>query len=263
MTRVATTSDGARIHYDSAGAGPALLLVHGLGDDRLIWRTLRVQLSTSFTTVALDLRGHGESTGGSDYDPFALHRDIDAVVAAERLERPFLIGHSLGGVAVSTYAARRPVSGVINVDQRLELSGLATSVRRLEKELQERPAHEVTMNILREIGLGSLEASVIEQLQHTRARLAREVLLGIWQPLFASPEELALIVQNAFGGIRAPYLSLHGADPGPDYPAWLSGLVPGAAVEIWEGAGHFPHLTSPERFLARVASFMGGKLGPG
>ena len=256
MSLTATTSDGVTIHYDVQGAGPPIVLVHGLGDDRHAWQELRSRCSTTFATIALDSRGHGESLGGTDYDPFALHRDIEAVVAAERLPRPFLIGHSLGGVAVSSYAARNAVRGVINIDQPLELSGLARRVRALGDALYQQPAGQVVLGILREIGLGGLSTAQVEQLEATRARLERHVLLGIWEPLFASPEQLARSVRAAFSGIQAPYLSLHGGEPGGEYSAWLARLVPGADVEVWEGAGHFPHLTQPARFLARVQSFM-------
>ncbi|RYZ03801.1 MAG: alpha/beta hydrolase [Myxococcales bacterium] len=255
MSKNAFTSDGARIRYDAEGEGPPLVLVHGLGDDRHIWRLLRSTVSSRFRTIALDLRGHGESTGALDYDPFGLHRDIGAVVDAERLDCPLLVGHSLGGVAVSAYAARRRTLGVINIDQPLELSGLAASVQRLKDDLHELPASEIVLRILSQIGLGALDEAQIQSLRQTRARLEREVLLGIWQPLFASPQELASMVQSAFEHIQAPYLSLHGSEPTQAYASWLSALVPQARLEVWADGGHFPHLTAPGRFASRLESF--------
>jgi pimeloyl-ACP methyl ester carboxylesterase len=54
-----------------------------------------------------------------------------------------------------------------------------------------------------------------------------------------------------------PYLSLHGADPGPGYGAWLASAIPGAVTEVWDGLGHWLHRVEPERFLARVRAFHG------
>ena len=52
-----------------------------------------------------------------------------------------------------------------------------------------------------------------------------------------------------------PVVLLHGTDPGPAYEEWLTGLVPRATVETWDGLGHWLHLVEPERFVARVRAF--------
>ena len=54
---------------------------------------------------------------------------------------------------------------------------------------------------------------------------------------------------------RVPYLALHGIDPGPDYGAWLRGVIPTATLEVWDGDGHYPHLVEPARFLDRLRAF--------
>lgn len=257
MTGATTTVDGVTIRFDVVGAGPPLLLVHGLGDDRRLWSAVSKALATRFTTVALDLRGHGESDDASDFDPFALHRDIEAVLRATELERPYLIGHSLGGVAVSTCAARRSVRGVINLDQPLDLRGLSARVRGLGDGLFTRPAHETVFGVLREIGFGGLSDADIESLKTTRRRLTLRALLGLWGPLLLPEPELRAAVRAAVSGISTPYLSIHGADPGAHYAGWLAELIPNARVEVWEGAGHFMHVTDPERFVSRVLAFCG------
>lgn len=43
--------------------------------------------------------------------------------------------------------------------------------------------------------------------------------------------------------------------PGPAYAAWLTGLIPTATVELWEGLGHYPHLVDPDRFVRRLDEF--------
>lgn len=262
MTHTAKTVDGVSIRFDVAGSGPPLVLVHGLGDDRHIWGTSRALLSARFTTFALDLRGHGESSGATDYDPFALCRDIEAVVAAAELERPSLIGHSLGGVAVSTYGSRKAVSAIMNIDQPLELSGLSARVQRLGDQLHQLPAGQVVLSILSELGLEGLPPKVMEQLRETRARLTREALLGIWRPLFESEDALRGVVRAAVGNVDAPYLSLHGSAPRDGYAEWLSELIPSARVLVWDGAGHFPHLIHPERFSSLVEQFVTGAASP-
>ena len=59
---------------------------------------------------------------------------------------------------------------------------------------------------------------------------------------------------------KLPYLAIHGIDPGPAYAAWLTGLIPTATVEVWEGLGHYPHLVDPDRFGASTRSVLGHRL---
>ena len=255
-THRARTSDGVSIEFDDQGAGLPLLLVHGLGDSRELWSALVARWCTRFRCVALDLRGHGASETAADYDPFALHRDLHAVVRELGLDQPLLIGHSLGGFAVSTYAARYPARGVINVDQPLELSALASSVRELAAQLRSGPADAVLFQVLASIGLGALEPDVVEQLRRTRRRLPAEVVPGVWKPLLENDTaSIDRLVTAAISGTTAPYLALHGAQTPPGYASWLRARIAHARIETWSGAGHFPHLVDPERFTALVSTF--------
>jgi len=81
-------------------------------------------------------------------------------------------------------------------------------------------------------------------------------VLGIWGSLFAtSPEALDAVAAALLGGIRVPYLSLHGNDPVPDYAEWLTALVLAAPVECSIGTGHYPYLVEPRRFVELLVAF--------
>jgi pimeloyl-ACP methyl ester carboxylesterase len=78
----------------------------------------------------------------------------------------------------------------------------------------------------------------------------------LWAPLAElDAATLAGMVAQIVGGIRCPYLALHGASPGADYGAWLQQQIPGTAFELWEGTGHFPQLVDPRRFVQRICEF--------
>jgi len=66
------------------------------------------------------------------------------------------------------------------------------------------------------------------------------------------PEQLTAIAEAILPRIAAPLLSLHDSPPPPDYAGWLTGLVRGARVEIWDGTGHMLHLVDPGQFAARL-----------
>ena len=62
-------------------------------------------------------------------------------------------------------------------------------------------------------------------------------------------------VDAVAGAISAPYLSLHGIDPGPGYADWLTGRIASATVEVWPDLGHYPQLVERDRFVQRVLDF--------
>ncbi len=96
--------DGARIHYRAWGdpALPGLVLLHGGAAHSGWWDHIAPQLS-SHRVVAPDLSGHGDSGRREVYDMHTWAREVVAVAQAERLERPVVVGHSMGGwVAVTT-----------------------------------------------------------------------------------------------------------------------------------------------------------------
>jgi pimeloyl-ACP methyl ester carboxylesterase len=96
--------DGARIHYRTWGDRelPGLVLIHGGAAHSGWWDHVAPQLS-SHRVVALDLSGHGDSDRREVYDMHLWAREVVAVAEAESIDRPVVVGHSMGGwVAVTT-----------------------------------------------------------------------------------------------------------------------------------------------------------------
>lgn len=89
---------------------PALLLLHGIRDHARSWDWVAAALADRFRIVAPDLRGHGDSdwVDPAAYTLAAFVLDVADVVAALRLDRFVLVGHSFGGVVGLRYAAAFP-----------------------------------------------------------------------------------------------------------------------------------------------------------
>ena len=248
-----TTDDGVEIAYDVRGDGPALVLVHGLSDSRADWAPIVDRMSSDHRCVTLDLRGHGESGDASDYSALAMAADVAAVVAAEDLVAPTVIGHSLGGAVVSAYAAAAPVTAVVNVDQGLRLSEFADALRPLEASLRGDEFHQTFELVLDSMNGPMMSDALRAELVTHRRRARKDVVLGVWDLIFASTDdELDGVIEVIGSSVTAPYLSLHGLDPGADYPEWLTARIPHAQVEHWPDHGHYLHLVAPDRFCARV-----------
>jgi pimeloyl-ACP methyl ester carboxylesterase len=109
--------DGARIHYLDKGSGSAIVLVHGLGGQMGNFAYGVVdQLTNDFRVVLIDRPGSGYSSRSSDD---AAHLVAQAAYVAEfirklGLERPLLVGHSLGGAIALRVALDHPetISGL-------------------------------------------------------------------------------------------------------------------------------------------------------
>lgn len=97
---------GGHIAYHRTGTqGPAVVLSHGLTDNGLCWSRTAEVLCREFDVVMLDSRGHGDSSrlvDGNEHDPAA---DIAAAIEQLRLDRPVVMGHSMGARATARFAA--------------------------------------------------------------------------------------------------------------------------------------------------------------
>ncbi|MEO7494611.1 MAG: alpha/beta hydrolase [Massilia sp.] len=105
-------SNGARLHYYRAvpNAGkPPMVMVHGMTDNGLSWTTLTRELEKFYDIYMVDMRGHGLSDPVTDTDDGdTLVKDVVGFVQALKLDKPILMGHSLGGAAVMRVASDYP-----------------------------------------------------------------------------------------------------------------------------------------------------------
>lgn len=125
--------DGLEVAYEIAGAGPPVVLIHGLGCSRAIWEDLRPGLEGSLQVLAYDLRGSGR-TAASSTDGFSLATwaaDLRATLAALGWKRPLLVGHSLGAAVALKYALTAPdgAAGLVLIATDARLSRLAPRMR--------------------------------------------------------------------------------------------------------------------------------------
>lgn len=115
-------ANGIRIHYYHAVPAPGkpvILAVHGVMDTGLAWASVASRLQDDYDIYTLDTRGHGLSDPfTSSDDRNTLLKDVVAVAQKLGLEKPVLMGHSMGGATVIRLGAEHPdlASAIIVVD---------------------------------------------------------------------------------------------------------------------------------------------------
>lgn len=104
---------GARLHYLDRGSGPAILMVHGLGGQlRNFSYALLERLVADHRVILVDRPGSGYSTATGGMAPriAAQGAIIGELIDGLKLDRPLLVGHSLGGAVALALALERPTA---------------------------------------------------------------------------------------------------------------------------------------------------------
>src|SRR4029453_16572470 len=103
------TVHGYRRAYRSAGTGPVLLLVHGIGDSSESWLPVMAALARHHTVIAPDLLGHGASDKPrADYAVAAYANGMRDLLDVLGIDAATLVGHSLGGGVAAQFAYQFP-----------------------------------------------------------------------------------------------------------------------------------------------------------
>jgi pimeloyl-ACP methyl ester carboxylesterase len=101
--------DGVKLHYLTAGHGPAVLLLHGYTQTSRMWRPIIPRLAEKFTVIAPDLPGIGDSeipADGLDMKTAAIR--VHALVKSLGIAKARVVGHDIGLMVAYAYAAQFP-----------------------------------------------------------------------------------------------------------------------------------------------------------
>ena len=272
--------DGERLEILVRGHGAPVLLLHGWAADLSLWSRVVEDLARDHTVYAWTARGHGaprSQAGGGTEPPVAarMARDVLAVIGHFKLERPTLVGHSMGAlVAWQLVADHGPgaVGRLCLIDQspklvtggewRLGIYGdwsrsrdlafvaglradFAETVLRLIADGHNEPARQA----YRQDGKG------IQRLREMLRGRDPEPHIVCWQSLTAADYRpllpaLRLPVMLVYGGASNYY--------GPETARYVASRIPGAALHVFDGADHSPHLADRDRFLALLRGFIAG-----
>ncbi|HWE55625.1 MAG TPA: alpha/beta hydrolase [Acidimicrobiales bacterium] len=116
-------ADGGRIHVMERGSGRPLLLIHGITLQARIWAPQLHLMTDRYRVLAMDVRGHGQSSAGGDgYGRRIAARDVKSVLDHLDLRDAIVVGHSMGGMILMEFAGDFPeelverVAGLVFMD---------------------------------------------------------------------------------------------------------------------------------------------------
>jgi 2-succinyl-6-hydroxy-2,4-cyclohexadiene-1-carboxylate synthase len=266
MTRIAV--NGVHLNVEIAGRGPALLLLHGFTGSAATW-TPHPDAWQGFTTVAVDLLGHGASGCPADPRRYRMERCLEDLVALlDRLDvrRTAVLGYSMGGRVALHLALQAPErlwalileSASPGIEDASEREARARSDAALAEAI-ERDGVEAFVERWQALPLfasqARLPAAVREEQRRQRLGNDRRGLANSLRGLGAGRQEPALA---RMGGIGIPALLIAGAldDNYCDLARRMAAALPCARTEIVPDAGHAVHLERPEGFAGAVGGFL-------
>lgn len=280
------TIHGHRRAFRIAGSGPALLLIHGIGDNSSTWEEIIPALAEHYTVIAPDLLGHGLSEKPqADYSVAAFANGMRDLLVVLGHTKVTVVGHSLGGGVAMQFSYQFPrfverlvlvaaggvthdvnpmlraasVPGVPTLLRGLGLPGVLPVLRAASRSLARMDALPGMPEKLAPRNVITDHQDLLRIISdladpHSHAAFIRTLRAVVdWRGQTISMLDRAYLTQ------RLPLLVIWGDRDTviPAHHAALTGaMVPHAQVEIFPGSGHFPFHDDPDLFVALLLHFM-------
>jgi pimeloyl-ACP methyl ester carboxylesterase len=267
---------GYRRAFVHVGSGPALLLIHGIGNSLDTWAAQIADLARDHTVIAPDLLGHGRSDKPrADYSVAAYANGMRDLISVLGIDRVTIIGHSLGGGVATQFAYQFPERC-----ERLVLvsaGGVSRSVHPILR-LATAPAFEQVLSVLQLPGakplarvlFGALEvtgsdlgrdaADMLLMFDSLRDALSRKAFARTLRAVVDLQGQVVTMLDRCYLTQGMPTLLMWGKRDAVipfEHGLLAHAAMPGSRLVAFENAGHFPHHTDPELFSGVLREFLG------
>jgi pimeloyl-ACP methyl ester carboxylesterase len=277
------TIHGYKRAFRIAGSGPAILLIHGIGDNSTTWTGVHAKLAQRFTVVAPDLLGHGKSDKPrADYSAAAYANGMRDLLSVLDIERVTIVGHSLGGGVAMQFAYQFPhlverlilvgaggVTKDVNIALRfasLPMGSEALALLRLPLVL---PTLQM-MGRLAGLMLGSTAVgrdlpNILRILDDLPEPTASAAFTRTLRAVVDWRGQIVTMLDRCYLTEAIPVQIIWGSEDVvvPVRHAHMAhAAMPGSQLEIFENSGHFPFHDDPARFLDLVHRFIDSTVPP-
>jgi len=230
----------------------SILFIHGAGGGQLSWSFQKGFFEKDFNPVFIDLPGHGESGGEGEEEIGRYAHHVHSFLISLGLQKPILVGHSMGGAIVQTLAIAHPeeIKGIVLVGTGARLRVLPAVLDGIKKDFEE-TVKKVGRFAYSQKASPELIEGGIEHLMRCRP----EVLYGDF--LACDRFDLLKRVKE----IDLPTLILCGEEDEltpPSYSEFLHHQIQSSKLEMLPNAGHMVMMESPEGFNRKLRDFISG-----
>ncbi|MBI4544578.1 MAG: alpha/beta fold hydrolase [Gemmatimonadetes bacterium] len=256
--------NGIRMHWQEAGRGEPVLLVHGFPFDSSLWEPQLERLPRRWRWLAPDLRGFGRTEGGVGGGPYGMElfaEDLAALLEELGVTRAVVCGVSMGGYIAMAMVRSYP--------ERVRALVLCDTKAGAETEQGKKGRAELAERVLAE-GSSALVAGLLPRLLAERTRREQPELVqwlsGVMESV--SPQTaargLAGMAARAdstelLSRIAVPTLVLVGAEDvisGVAEAEGMAGGIPDGRIMVIPAAGHLPNLEQPPAFNRALVQFL-------
>lgn len=251
-------ADGAELTYTDLGPHGTipLLFLHGWQADSGTWAIVMERLAKRHRTIAIDLRGFGQSnTAPGPYRVENFSDDLSALVADLDLDPLVAIGHSMGAAVAQRFAIDRPdaVEGLVLVSP-VPASGIAFSPKTVEM-FRGTAGNAVNANAwLAQLTFREPPLEIVTLMRRAAAAVPVPVALesfDSWRTLDFADDAAT---------IETPTLVLAPEHDKPMTPAFakanVADVIAGSAFEIVRDSGHYAPLERPDHIAASIERFV-------
>ncbi|MCW5666412.1 MAG: alpha/beta fold hydrolase [Piscinibacter sp.] len=242
----------------TGGGGPPVLLLHGLFASAAHWGHVAAALAQTHRVYAVDLRNHGASPRSADMSYLAMADDVLHLIEREGLDRPAVIGHSMGGNVAMALALTAPWSvgrlAVIDIAPVTYANRWANDLQRAMGALLGAPDAGAAA-VLAGLGHWMIPRSPAGYAQFDWRTNLAAVAVSLHE-LCDFPRHLRHL------GTALPLLAIAGGRSDRVVPLGAAAyrpMFPNARLEVIDAAGHWVHADCPSALLGSLRRFLAAR----
>jgi len=252
----------------ATGAGEAVVFLHGIGGAARIWAPQQKSFAQAgFRPFAIDLLGYGTRPAVDAVEFELLARDVETTISRAGLDRPVIVGHSMGGMVAQSMLRRRP-QGYRAVVLACTSPAFGSSSGELQKKfLADRLGPLERGRSMQELAIDIVDGLVGSACDPAARALAIDCMAAVPTSTYRAALRclVAFDERGHLGRIRSPVLCLAGEQDRTAPAAMIermAGKIPGARYACLARVGHLANLEAPERFDGAIFNFLHEVLPP-
>lgn len=267
-------TNGVETYYETRGSGPPVIFLHGAGGDHRVWAEVTEPLTHDYEVITPDFRLHGKTGGdpGAAITTGSFVEDLHAFIDTLDLDRPALVGLSMGGMVAQRYVDAYPddVRAVVT------LGATTTDARSRSESFMWRVIYPIHDRLVNSLGASSahrfmeavlwlrgddVELSDMEERERIETEHREDYPEQTDAQSAATRDALDDFDDRSidYEAISIPYLYLYGEkelDTLTGHANFVAETVPGGCAQEIPGAGHHSHVDNPGFVIDTIREFL-------